>query len=79
MLIKNKIFSNKDSYKFGIVLEKIILPIVTFLVFFFLVTPISLCLRLFNKDILNLKKNKNYSTSYWIKKSEKRSSMKNQL
>ena len=70
---------NKIWYKFGIFLGKIVSPIVMGLVFFFVVTPTSLFLKLFNKDILNIKKKKNNSTSYWIEKSEKRSSMKNQF
>tara|TARA_B100000795_G_C22711948_1_gene403920 strand:+ start:171 stop:563 length:393 start_codon:yes stop_codon:yes gene_type:complete len=70
---------NKIWYKFGILLGKIVSPIVMGLVFFLVVTPTSFFLRLFNKDILNIKKKKNNSTSYWIEKSEKRSSMKNQF
>jgi|TARA_B110001450_G_C17522385_1_gene441132 predicted membrane protein len=70
---------NKIWYKFGIFLGKIISPIIMGLVFFLVVTPTSLFLKLFNKDILKIKKNKNNSSSYWIEKSEKRSSMKNQF
>tara|TARA_B100000768_G_C11270647_1_gene373259 strand:- start:2059 stop:2451 length:393 start_codon:yes stop_codon:yes gene_type:complete len=70
---------NKIWYKFGIFLGKIVSPIVMGLVFFLVVTPTSLFLKLFNKDILSIKKNKNTPSSYWIEKSEKRSSMKNQF
>tara|TARA_B100000787_G_C16158317_1_gene280083 strand:- start:819 stop:1211 length:393 start_codon:yes stop_codon:yes gene_type:complete len=70
---------NKVWYKFGLFLGKIVSPIVMGIVFFLVVTPTSLLLRLFNKDILNIKKKKNSPTSYWIVKSEKRSSMKNQF
>jgi hypothetical protein len=63
-------------FKFGILLGKIITPLVMALVFFGLVTPIGLAMKLFNKDLLRLKKKK--IKSYWIKKSDK-SEMKNQF
>ena len=68
---------NRIWFKFGIILGGIVSPIVMGLVFFFVVTPISLILRLFKKDTLNLKKND--SMTYWIKKLDKKSKMKNQF
>ena len=68
---------NKIWFKFGILLGKIISPLIMGLIFFVVVTPIGLLMRLFNKDLLNLKFNK--SKSYWIKKSEPKSKMKNQF
>ena len=47
------------------------------IIFFLVVTPIGLLMRLLNKDLLNLKFNKN--SSYWIKKTEPKSKMKNQF
>ena len=47
------------------------------LIFFVVVTPIGLLMRLFNKDLLSLKLNKN--KSYWIEKNEPKSKMKNQF
>lgn len=70
---------NKIWYRFGLFLGKFVSPIVMGLVFFLVVTPTSLLLKLFNKDILNIKKKKKNIKSYWIEKSEKRSSMKNQF
>ena len=70
---------NKIWYKFGLLLGKIISPIVMGIIFFFVVTPTSLVLKLFNKDILSIKKKKNNLKSYWVVKSEKRGSMKNQF
>tara|TARA_B100000965_G_C19452854_1_gene696057 strand:- start:154 stop:534 length:381 start_codon:yes stop_codon:yes gene_type:complete len=64
-------------FKFGILLGKIISPIVMGLIFFIVVTPTSLFLKLFNKDTLSLKKNN--TNTYWKKKSEYDSSMKNQF
>ena len=47
------------------------------IIFFFVVTPIGLLMRLLNKDLLNLKfNNKN---SYWIEKTGPKSKMKNQF
>ncbi|ARJ49236.1 SxtJ family membrane protein [Candidatus Pelagibacter sp. RS40] len=68
---------NKIWFKFGILLGKIFSPIVMGMIFFFVVTPIALLMKIFKKDILNLKFNKN--KSYWIKKNESSSSMKNQF
>ena len=68
---------NKIWFKFGVLLGNIVSPIVMGLVFFFVVTPTGLLMRLFGKDILNLKKNKN--NSYWIEKTEPKSKMKNQF
>ena len=62
--------------KFGLLLGKIISPIIMGFVFFGVVTPISILMKLFGKDVLNLKRNKN--DTYWLKKQEIKSSMKNQ-
>tara|TARA_B100000965_G_scaffold401579_1_gene425747 strand:+ start:47 stop:436 length:390 start_codon:yes stop_codon:yes gene_type:complete len=64
-------------FKFGIFLGSIISPIVMSIIFFFVVTPISVLLKIFNKDVLNLKKNKN--NTYWIEKTGPKSKMKNQF
>ena len=68
---------NKIWFKFGIFLGKIISPFVMGIIFFFVVTPTSLLMKIFNKDLLNLKFNKN--KSYWIEKNEPKSKMKNQF
>ena len=64
-------------FKFGMLLGKFVSPIVMGLVFFFVVTPTGLIMKLFNKDLLKLRKNKN--SSYWIKRPETKSEMKNQF
>ena len=73
-LINSKLLTplNKVWYKFGLFLGKIISPLVMGFVFFFVVTPTSLLLKLFNKDILNRNKNKKQIKSYWIEKNEKK-------
>ena len=78
-LINSKILTplNKVWFKFGIFLGKIISPIVMGLIFFLVVTPIAVLMRMLKKDLLNLKFNKN--NSYWIEKTDPKSSMKNQF
>ena len=49
---------NKSWIKLGELLGKIIAPIIMGVIYFFILTPISLLVRLFGKDLLNLKKNK---------------------
>ena len=68
---------NKIWFKFGIILGNIVSPIVMGLVFFCVVTPIAIIMRLLGKDILNIKKNK--KKTYWIEKSKLKSRMKNQF
>ena len=68
---------NKLWFKFGIFLGKIISPLIMGIIFFFVVTPIGLTMRLFRKDLLNLKYNKD--KSYWIKNNGSKSKMKNQF
>ena len=46
------------------------------LIFYGLITPLSFILKVFKKDILNLKKNRD--KTYWIKKNKKKFSMKEQ-
>ena len=56
---------NKVWVKFGEFLGKIIAPIVMFLIFFTILTPIAILLKLLGKDLLKIKKNK-LIESYWI-------------
>ena len=70
-------FPNKIWFKFGILLGRIISPIVMGIIFFLVVTPIAFMMRLLGKDLLNLKYNDNQS--YWIEKSGPKSKMKNQF
>ena len=68
---------NKLWFKFGLLLGRIISPVIMGLIFFFVVTPIGLVMRMFKKDLLNLKFNKN--KTYWINKTGPKSKMKNQF
>ena len=78
-LINSKILTplNILWFKFGMLLGRIISPIIMGMVFFFVVTPTGLLMKLFNKDLLRLKKKD--TKSYWITKSNEKSSMKNQF
>ena len=46
-------------------------------IFFIVVTPIGIIMRLFRKDLLNLKYNQ--KKTYWIDKTGPKSKMKNQF
>ena len=77
-LINSKILTplNKIWFKFGILLGNVVGPIVMGIIFFLIVTPTSIIMKILGKDVLNLKKNNN--NSYWIEKSNQNSKMKNQ-
>jgi len=68
---------NKLWFKFGLLLGGIISPIVMALIFFLVVTPTGLLMRIFKKDLLNLRFNN--KQTYWIEKTEPKSKMKNQF
>ena len=78
-LINSKVLTpfNKLWFKFGLLLGKIISPIIMGIIFFLVVTPIAFIMRIISKDLLNLKFNKN--KSYWIEKTGPKSKMKNQF
>jgi hypothetical protein len=77
-IIKSNLFTflNKLWIKFGILLGKIISPIVMALVFFFIVTPIGMLVRILKKDVMGLKRG---ASSYWINREDKLQSMKKQF
>ena len=79
-ILNSKILTplNKLWFRFGLFLGKIISPIIMAVIFFLVVTPIGLLMRLFGKDVLNLKLNEKKS-SYWIEKVGPKSKMKNQF
>ena len=68
---------NKSWFYLGIALGRIVSPIVMGIIFFFIVTPTGIVMRILGKDILNLKKND--ESSYWINKKANKSSMKRQF
>jgi len=78
-LLDSKILTplNKIWFKFGILLGRIVSPFIMGIIFFFVVTPIGLLMRILGKDLLNLKYNKN--KTYWIEKTGPKSKMRNQF
>ena len=68
---------NKFWFKTGIILGKIVSPLIMGFIFFAIVTPIGIIMRLFGKDMLNLKFNN--EDTYWIEKKGPKSEMKNQF
>ena len=63
--------------KFGEFIGKIVAPLVMALIFFIILTPIGLFLRLIGKDLLNIKLNQN--KTYWIKRDKEPGPMKRQF
>ena len=78
-LINSKILTplNKIWFKFGLFLGKIISPLIMGFIFFIVVTPIGIIMRLLRKDLLNLKYNQ--KKTYWTEKVGPKSKMKNQF
>ena len=78
-LINSKILTplNRIWFKFGLLLGRIVSPVIMGIIFFLVVTPIGLIMRIIGKDLLNLKFNK--GKTYWIEKNGPKSSMKNQF
>ena len=68
---------NKIWFKFGILLGSFVSPIVMGIVFFVIVTPTSLIMKVLGKNLLNLKKGN--KKTYWIERSKIKSKMKNQF
>ena len=79
-LINSKILSplNKTWVKFGEILGIVIAPIIMALVYFLILTPISLIVRILGKDLLGLKLFEKQDT-YWVKRKKNISSMKKQF
>ena len=78
-LLNSKVLTpfNRIWFTFGIILGKIVSPFVMGIIYFLIVTPIGLIMKIFGKDLLNLKyENKN---TYWIEKTGPKSKMKNQF
>ena len=79
-LINSKLLTplNKSWIKLGEILGIVIAPIVMALVYFVILTPVSLIVRALGKDLLNLKFLKEKET-YWIKRKKSLGSMKKQF
>jgi hypothetical protein len=69
-----KLPTNKN---FRSITVKFVSSIILAIVFFIIITPTSLIMRLLGKNLLNLKKNN--KKTYWIKNLKFKSKMKNQF
>ena len=78
-ILNSKVLSPLKSawIKLGEVLGKIIAPIVMGFIYFLIITPIGLFMRLIGKDLLGIKYSKN--NSYWIKRSKNINTMRRQF
>ena len=78
-ILKSKILDFLNNYwiKLGELLGRVVAPIVMFVVFFVIVTPLSLLTKLLKKDLLNMKFND--SKTYWTNKVKKIDSMDKQF
>ena len=79
-LLNSKILSpfNNVWIKLGEILGRIIAPIVMAIVYFLILTPISLLVRLFGKDLIGIKFS-NDIKSYWVKRKKHLGSMDKQF
>ena len=79
-LLNSKILSplNTIWIKFGEILGKIVAPIVMAVIYFVILTPISLLVRIFGKDLLDIKFKDNLKT-YWIKRKKDLGTMDKQF
>ena len=79
-LLNSKLLSplNEIWIKFGEILGRIIAPLIMALVYFLILTPISLLVRVFGKDLLGLKYLKQQN-SYWIKRKKEIGTMDKQF
>ena len=68
---------NKIWFKFGVLLGNLISPIILGIIFFLIITPTSLIMKILGKNLLNLKKNN--KSSYWVERPKIKSKMKNQF
>tara|TARA_B100000683_G_scaffold25000_1_gene22950 strand:+ start:103 stop:486 length:384 start_codon:yes stop_codon:yes gene_type:complete len=69
---------NKAWLKLGEILGMIIAPIIMAIVYFVILTPISLLVRILGKDLLSIKFNKKLET-YWINRKKNLGPMKKQF
>ena len=71
----NLSFLNKQWIKFGVILGNFFSPIFLFIIFFLIITPTGIFLKIINKDVMGLKK----KNSYWINRDNELQTMKRQF
>ncbi len=68
---------NKAWVKLGMLIGKFVAPIIMAMIYFIILTPIGILMRLIGKDLLNTKITK--QNSYWIKREKNIGTMKRQF
>ena len=78
-ILNSKILTpfNLAWIKLGEILGRFIAPVVMAVIYFLIVTPIGLLMRIIGKDLLNIKFSQN--SSYWIKREKNLGPMKRQF
>ena len=78
-IINSKILTpfNRIWIKIGELLGKVLAPIVMSMIYFLIVTPMAIFLKLLRKDLLKIKFTP--VTTYWIKRDKKFGTMKKQF
>ena len=69
---------NSIWFKFGLLLGKIFAPVVMGIVYFVVVYPTNLLLKIFKNDHMGIKYNKEMET-YWVNVKNNESNMKDQF
>jgi predicted membrane metal-binding protein len=79
-LLNSKLLTplNKLWFKFGLFLGFIISPIIMGIIFFLVIAPTGLVMKLMGKDLLD-KKYDNKKKSYWINRTKTKNTMKQQF
>jgi len=79
-LLNSKLLTplNKLWFKFGLFLGSIISPIIMGIIFFLVIAPTGLVIKLMGKDLLDKKYN-NKKKSYWINRTKTKNTMKQQF
>ena len=79
-LLNSKLLTplNKLWFKFGLFLGSIISPIIMGIIFFLVIAPTGLVMKLMGKDLLD-KKYDNKKKSYWINRTKTKNTMKQQF
>lgn len=69
---------NRIWFRLGLLLNRVVSPLILAILYYLVFTPVGLILKLFKKDILNLRIDKSQST-YWIKSESQTGTMKDQF
>ena len=79
-LLNSKLLTplNMLWFKFGLFLGSIISPIIMGIIFFLVIAPTGLVMKLMGKDLLD-KKYDNKKKSYWINRTKTKNTMKQQF